>query len=282
LKAWRPEIVTKSIVRWQPLDPNLIRCADEHLAPSSDASATTEAVRILGQTDPDVLFYHLEDIDGAGHTYTFSPTVEGYLAAIEKSDARVGEVLQALRGRPTYSQEDWLIITISDHGGSGTDHHADTPENRTIFMIASGSHAARGEIQPPPVIVDVAVTAMAYLGLDADPSWGLDGKVIGLAAEPGSSLQLPSDCNQDGNLAVSDVICLLGILFKGEFPVLPCGGGTLEGGNVALLDSNGDLDVDVSDAIYVLLHLFAGGPPPTLGTSCVPLDGCPGVCASSP
>jgi hypothetical protein len=32
----------------------------------------------------------------------------------------------------------------------------------------------------PVEIVDVAVTALAHLGVAIDPAWGLDGKAVGL------------------------------------------------------------------------------------------------------
>lgn len=102
--------------------------------------------------------------------------------------------------------------------------------------------------------------------------------------------QLPSDCNQDGGLDVSDVICLLRGLFLGAREAFPCGpapagggdaGGPTRGGNLALLDANGDASLDVSDPIYLLNHLFAGGSPPVLGRRCVALPafaGCLSVC----
>jgi len=64
-----------------------------------------------------------------------------------------------------------------------------------------------------------------------------------------SLLQKPGDCNQDGTTDLSDAVCLLGHLFQAMPPNLPCEGGTVtDAGNVALLDSNGDASIDLSDA----------------------------------
>ncbi|MBI4586219.1 MAG: hypothetical protein HY717_19585 [Planctomycetes bacterium] len=88
--------------------------------------------------------------------------------------------------------------------------------------------------------------------------------------------QLPGDCNQDGRVDLSDAICLLGHLFLGDPPNLPCDGGTdPNSGNHALLNFNGEGDVDVSDAISLLRWIFMGGPPHALGISCLPIAGCP-------
>ncbi len=86
--------------------------------------------------------------------------------------------------------------------------------------------------------------------------------------------QLPSDCNQDGTLDITDSVCLLNLLFTSPVP-LPCGDGKVgHPGNILLLDANGDLAVDLTDAVGVLNFLFLGGPPPVRGTSCIYIESC--------
>jgi hypothetical protein len=60
------------------------------------------------------------------------------------------------------------------------------------------------------------------------------------------------DCNGDRDLDISDPISNLGYLFSGK-GVLDC----IEACNV-----NSDEANDLSDAVYMLAHLFTGGPPP--------------------
>ena len=50
----------------------------------------------------------------------------------------------------------------------------------TTFILVSGPAAAIGTPSQDTFIVDVAVTALAHLGIDIDPSWALDGKPVGL------------------------------------------------------------------------------------------------------
>ena len=58
-----------------------------------------------------------------------------------------------------------------------------------------------------------------------------------------------------------------------------CGDGTAEDpANISLLDDNGDGGVNLSDAVYILVYLFSGGPPPVLGSDCIQLTGCEQVC----
>lgn len=57
-------------------------------------------------------------------------------------------------------------------------------------------------------------------------------------------------------------------------------GGTIQDlGNRILLDSTGDVGVDVSDAVYVFHFLFFGGLAPILGERCVAIPECPASCA---
>ena len=53
-----------------------------------------------------------------------------------------------------------------------------------------------------------------------------------------------------------------------------------QGGNLAVLDVNGDTRVDLSDAVAVLNYLFRGSAPPALGTECLRIEGCPDACGA--
>jgi hypothetical protein len=92
-------------------------------------------------------------------------------------------------------------------------------------------------------------------------------------------LRLPGDANQDGLLDVSDPVRLLRRLYLGVAGELPCDGEALgEGGNLTLLDSNGDSSVNLTDAVYLLSYMFQNGPSPVLGAECVRIEGCLSQC----
>ncbi|MBI4585554.1 MAG: DUF1565 domain-containing protein, partial [Planctomycetes bacterium] len=98
---------------------------------------------------------------------------------------------------------------------------------------------------------------------------------------PPDGRQVPGDCNQDALVDISDAICLLGHLFLGSPPSLPCAGGRAsDPGNLSLLDFTGESVVDISDGIATLLFLFSSGNPHPLGSECVPNAGCPDRCGS--
>ena len=82
----------------------------------------------------------------------------------------------------------------------------------------------------------------------------------------------------EAKLNITDVAGLLSLLTDGGRFEPPCEGDSpVGGGNQTLLDINGDGGVGIADAVYLLNYLFRKGPPPAMGTKCVPIEGCPDV-----
>jgi predicted AlkP superfamily pyrophosphatase or phosphodiesterase len=145
----------------------------------ADEQSVDAAVEHLRTADPDALFVYLGNPDETSHQT--GAIGEDYRAAIELADRHVGRLVAAVRSRPNYAEEDWLVLVSTDHGRRADGGHGgSSPEEQTIFVLASGPSATRGRIEGKPEIVDVAVTALAYLGIPLDPAWELDGEVIGL------------------------------------------------------------------------------------------------------
>jgi predicted AlkP superfamily pyrophosphatase or phosphodiesterase len=170
---------TAAICNWFPLITELIaeeKSADlEKLAPA-DPWVTDETVSALAG-DYDLLFVHLDEVDHTGHMSGFSTDNPEYIAAIERKDAQVGTILAALRARPSYARESWLIVVPTDHGGAGLDHGALDADNRTIPLIFDGP-VKKGMLPDGVSHTDVTPTVLAWLGLP--PASVFDGKVIAL------------------------------------------------------------------------------------------------------
>ncbi len=142
-----------------------------------DAELTARAVEHLGAANPDAMFVYFGQVDEVGHAAAdangqFSPDNEPYLTAIEQVDKHIGSVLSAVQARPRFAEEDWLILATTDHGGRGTSHGGQSPEERTIWMIANGGSAPHGKVLTGPVPqAAIAPTVFRHLGVPAKPEW---------------------------------------------------------------------------------------------------------------
>ncbi len=182
IREKRPEAYLSSIVSWDTMN-ELIPSGADYKAIGNDEEVAEKAVEHLATADPDVLVVYFGDVDHAGHEWEFSPSVPEYTAAISKVDGYAGAVLNAVKKRPTYGNENWLTIVVTDHGGIGTEHGGQQPEVRTVFIIVSGKSAKRGEISPGPGIVAVPPTVMQHLGIEVEPEWKWEADAFGLNIE---------------------------------------------------------------------------------------------------
>ena len=125
LKEVRPKARAASFVTWEPIQKFIVSAADaaqsfEEKAhgvldyDKYDTAAAAAAVQELAGHNPDVVFLYLGQVDVAGHTHGFQPTVPEYLQAIERADSLVGQSLAAMRARKTFAQEDWLVIEVEN------------------------------------------------------------------------------------------------------------------------------------------------------------------------
>ena len=157
IEEFNPDLNTYSISQWHPINDEIasgvadaVNDVDNH----SDYVAEA-AIEVLSQNDPDILFLHFDDVDHAGHNYGFAPDVENYIGAIETVDQAIGEVLTALYSRPTYDDEEWVIIVSTDHGGINYSHGGNTIEERQIFMIVSGDGIQHQVIEADSILTTV-------------------------------------------------------------------------------------------------------------------------------
>jgi predicted AlkP superfamily pyrophosphatase or phosphodiesterase len=193
IKATYPGAKTYSFATWKEIPQRIVSSADVSRSfdgenkeigyARADAECAASAVLALTEEDPDAMFVYLGNLDHNGHGHGFHPSVAAYREALEGIDAQIGSMLAAMRGRPHYAAERWLVLVGTDHGGVGNGHGGGRrkPEINTVWLIISGDGAAPGRIAGPTNQVDLAATALAHLGIPLESQWGLDGKPVGLA-----------------------------------------------------------------------------------------------------
>lgn len=132
------------------------------------------ALSYLRQRQPRVLFVGLGDPDEYGHAGDY----RGFVGALQKLDAFLGDLYTELGALGRYGQETTVIVT-TDHGWSSefTDHGSFAPESARVWLIAQGGAVPqRGLVEARRAhhLADVAPTARQLLGLapDGDPRAG--------------------------------------------------------------------------------------------------------------
>ena len=131
-----------SFIMWSPIHYNIFNGTIDYneLHSQYDANVAIGAANYLQNTpDIDVLFLAFDHVDHAGHSYGFDPQITNYTNVISEVDNYIGLVLNALENRPNYSNEEWLIIISSDHGGNLSGHGGQTIEEILIPIILSGN-----------------------------------------------------------------------------------------------------------------------------------------------
>lgn len=161
-----PNLNLFSICHWAPINDFIVTSEDLKQNFSTDQEVTNTAVFLLQSNDPDVLFVHLDDVDGAGHSNGFSSNVPSYLSAIETKDVQVGEIMAALNSRPSIASENWIVIVSTDHGGLGTNHGGTSIDERRIFVIVSGQYAPVQELTPDTLGNTPPSSALDFDGID--------------------------------------------------------------------------------------------------------------------
>lgn len=192
LEEAAPGTFASSIASWSWIEDYLVAAQPSYLDYHAkgvggsyavrDTDVKAKAVAHLGSADPDLLFLHFDQVDGAGHSYGFSTGVANYMNAITAVDSLVGEVMAAINARPQRAAEQWVVVLTTDHGGtSGGGHGGQSEGERTIPLIVSGNGIPVGVSTASPGQTAVPPTVIRYFGLSIPAAWNLfeDGFITG-------------------------------------------------------------------------------------------------------
>lgn len=143
----------------------------------TDADVLREALRVIDEKPPQVLFVHLPTVDQIGHAQGWGTPAQ--VEAVETADSAIGEILAALAKKGVLDAT--LVIVSADHGGAGRDHGADDPRCRHIPWIAVGPSVRKNfdltRIAPLTVCTeDTFATTADWLGLKLNPN--LEGRAV--------------------------------------------------------------------------------------------------------
>ena len=176
------EYHTASFIMWTPIHTQIFGSTMDYneLHSTYDGSVAQGAADYMSTPNLEVIFLDFDDVDIAGHSYGFSPEVDQYIDAIENVDGYIGWVIDSMENRPTFQNEDWLIMITSDHGGIGYGHGGQTIEERQIPIIMSGTLVSEETIPEQSYLTNLVSTVLNYFGIENNCEWQLDGISMGL------------------------------------------------------------------------------------------------------
>ena len=190
------EYHTASFIMWTPIHTQIFGSTMDYneLHSTYDGSVAQGAADYMSIPNLDVLFLDFDDVDIAGHSYGYSPEANQYINAIENVDEYIGWVIDAMENRPTFQNEDWLVMITSDHGGIDYSHGGQTIEERQIPIILSGSLVSVETLPEQSYLTNMVPTLLHYFGIENNCEWQLDGISMGLNSTEFPSYDICPNC----------------------------------------------------------------------------------------
>jgi hypothetical protein len=163
------------------------------------AADTVEKLNMDGfnDVDADMTFVEFGDLDAVGHTYGSSGVEYGN--EIIHQDMLIGQILDAITGRPSFAIEQWQVIVTSDHGHvAGGGHGGQSDLERRIPFIVSSQSLTQGILPLGVSQVDVAPTVLDHFDI------AIPGNYDGVSRAAGGGCFGLGDFNQDCSLDATD------------------------------------------------------------------------------
>ncbi|MDF2190633.1 alkaline phosphatase [Paraflavitalea sp. CAU 1676] len=169
LRKAKPSSEIGVIYEWDGIDYLFPKAAvNKDLNADGDIAVTKAAVAYIKEKKPDFLFIHLHDADSVGHHVGHS-TPE-YYAAAERTDAYVGQILQAIK--EAGMEERTVVLFTADHGGINKGHGSISMQEMQIPWIIKGPGIkANHEVTTSVMTFDTAATLAKLLGLTPPQVW---------------------------------------------------------------------------------------------------------------
>lgn len=139
---------------------------DEHT--DSDSLTLEKAIDYIQTDNPNLLFLHFDEVDGAGHGIGWG--TDEYYEAIKKIDERVGALINAVEEQGAIDKT--VFILTSDHGGFEQGHGGIHIEEMEIPWIAYGKNVKENNKLDLSVMTFDTASTIAYLfGLEQPQVW---------------------------------------------------------------------------------------------------------------
>jgi hypothetical protein len=129
-----------------------------------DQQVAQEAADYLRTSGPDLTWVYLQYTDDMGHKFGRSPQLD---AAIQKADAQVGLIWQAIQQRQQKG-EDWQLWITTDHGRKEPDakgHGGQSESEREIWIATNASDLNARFLAGKAALVDLLPSFFRFFNL---------------------------------------------------------------------------------------------------------------------
>lgn len=104
---------------------------------NSDDETLAATLQQVQELNTDIIFSIFEYGDHAGHESGYGNHNEDYVQAVKDADYAGVQIIDEIKQRENYDQEDWLIILTTDHGGTGLSHGGQSEAERETWLVSN-------------------------------------------------------------------------------------------------------------------------------------------------
>lgn len=131
IKSVKPDFPIATFTSSEGFKENLTAGADKSVLLNNDEEVKNAIIDELDKESVKFVVGHFNGVDQAGALYGYDNSMAEYKNAIQDFDARLGEILSALKKREAYQHEKWLVIVTSNRGGDFS--IPDDQNDNTVF-----------------------------------------------------------------------------------------------------------------------------------------------------
>ena len=161
-----PALKTLQAFSWRPDLGLMAESGSYSIVCGNDVNNNLVLVELLKRPDaPSALMVFDDAPDAGGHNTGFYPYGKQYQPLVIEAMKRFGNLLDTIKARPTFADEDWLIVLCSDHGGCGTRHNLSGGHCNTVPLLYCGKKIPEGRIAGRPGNLGIAANVLRHFGL---------------------------------------------------------------------------------------------------------------------
>lgn len=149
---------------------------------ADDNAVVNDALKGMQTDSADLNVVHLTKVEQAGVVSGYTSESAGYVSAVQNADKQIKQLVDAIKGRKSISNENWLVIVTSGKGGktknSESDFTAYGDSERSTYTLLYSPKFTR-KIIPRPSAKDIP-----FVGNATRYTYAANNQVYGQLTDP--------------------------------------------------------------------------------------------------